>query len=151
MKISLFSVIKLHLSKNTFLKDWRIDHQDQKDEGRVVGEWENKEDEFEKRLALKQKNLLVYLFLGIILVVTGAFAAKYVNASFALSWEAIRWIRAASIVIIVWSVMGKLDDIKSSGGVTYLERTSDFIFKITYAFGVFLGGFSLFLVGVNGA
>ena len=84
-------------------------------------------------------------------MVIGAFAAKFANASFDLSWEAIRWIRAASIVIIVWSVMGKLDDIKSSGGVTYLERTSDFTFKITYAFGVFLGGFSLFLVGVNGA
>jgi len=62
MKISLFSVIKLHLSKNMFLKDWRIDHQNQKDEGRVIGEWEKMEDEFEKRLALKQKTYGFTLF-----------------------------------------------------------------------------------------
>lgn len=150
MKITIFSIIKLHLSKDLFIKDWRLDHKDQGEEGRVVGEWGDKQNEFEQRLELKQRSLRLYLALGVLLVVLGALIAKYVNATFSLSWETVRWIRAVSIVVIVWAVMGKLDDVKSMGGLTYLERASDYAFKLTYAIGVFLGGLSLFLVGVAG-
>jgi cytochrome c biogenesis protein CcdA len=153
MRVTLLSILKLHFAERAFMRDWHRDHLDESEVREGLGEWNAQTDrEFTERLLKKQSSLAVYFGLVAVLVGAGGVVAGVVNAQHPLSWDAVRYIRATALVIVAWAVMGKLDDIKSMGGRTYLERVSDVNFRVLYSLGLFLGGLALFLNGgANGA
>ena len=60
-------------------------------------------------------------------------------------------LRAFSVLCIAWAVWSKLGDIETFKKETLLEKTSQYIWKFFYSFGVFLGSLALFLVATANA
>lgn len=106
-------------------------------------------EEFSNRIKDKQTNLLRSLVWVVFLVVTGALVANYINNSSPLDIFTIRIIRGISIILITWSVLGRLEDIQTNKGQTLLELTNTYLYKWFYSLGVFLGSISLFLESVK--
>ena len=103
-------------------------------------------DSDEKRILKKRKGLIVSFLIVAGLVVAGLFAATLVNQTCPLSLASVRWIRVASVIIIAWSVFGRLGyETETYKGQTLLEITSLRAFKQFYGLGVFLATFGLFL------
>jgi hypothetical protein len=106
------------------------------------------DDEGMKRIE-KKRDTLVESFIWVsFIIILGALLGAYINEVSPFSWPTIRIVRAVSLVLIAWSVLGRLQDMQTMSGRTLLELTSIYLYKWFYSLGLFLGAFTLFLEGV---
>lgn len=149
--MNFVSMLKLVFSEAAFLKA-ELDHIEAK---RKSGEAYQPAEDFRlealARIWAKRRNLFRSALWVIFLVATGALAATWINASCSLSWFWIRIVRAGSVVLIAWAVWSKLGDIETFKKETLLELTSQYLYKVSYSTGIFVGSLALFLEGTSGA
>lgn len=143
----MLTALKLIFSGSAFLKS-ELDHVEKK---RQAGEAYQAANEFapeaRRRIQAKRRNLLKSSAWITFLVLAGVLVATAVNANFPFSWFWVRVVRAISIVLLAWAVWSKIGDIETSKGQTLLEITSQYLYKLLYSLGLFLGAIALFLEG----
>jgi len=103
------------------------------------------------RINGKRKNLFKSFIWVSFLVVTGSLIANYINEISPFEWFTVRVIRSISVILIAWSVFGRIQDIQTMIGETLLELTNSYLYKWFYSLGIFLASISLFLEGVESA
>jgi hypothetical protein len=145
--MNLRATVKLIFSESAFLKS-ELDHIEKK---RQAGEAYQAAADFAPnarlRIQAKRRNLLKSAVWIISLVLAGALIAATINANFTLSGLWVRVVRAVSIVCLAWAVWSKIGDVETFKGQTLIELTSQYLYKLLYSLGVFLGSLALFLEG----
>lgn len=143
---SLLRMIQLLFFPTSFLNA-EINHiRELNAKGYVMGDPDIFRPEAEKRIAKKRKGLLISFLVIAGLVLAGFVAATAINYIYPLPVVAILWFRVASVIVIAWSVLGRIGyETVTYKGETLLEITSVKAFKQFYGLGVFLATFGLFL------
>lgn len=149
--MNLISALKLIFSENAFVRA-ELERLEKK---RLAGEAYQPAADFapEARARVKEKrrNLAKSLLWIALLVMCGIGIAALINAHVPLSWSSVRAVRAISIVFLAWAVWSKIGDIDTFKRETLLELTSQYLYKLLYSAGIFLGSVALFLEGGSGA
>ncbi len=114
--------------------------------GKVYGDPEKYRNTTIDRVAKKRKGQFISFILVLGVVVLGYFVAWILNHNCSFSLTSIRIIRALSIIIVAWGVLGRIGyESPTMGGETLLEITSELSFKQIYCFGIFIVSTALFL------
>jgi hypothetical protein len=115
--------------------------------GHLMSDPESFRPEAEKRIAKKRKGLLISFLIVMVLVFLGFAASTIVNRFFPLPVVVVRWLRMTSVIVIAWSVLGRIGETETWSGETLIEVTSLQVFRKFYGLGVFFMTFALFLEG----
>lgn len=149
--MNLVAALKLALSESAFLKA-ELKHIEAK---RTDGETYQSSREFEpearSRIQAKRRNLLKSLLWITILVISGGSIASLINVVCPSTMLSIRLVRAVSVVCLAWAVWSKFGDVETWEQQTLLELTSQYLYKMLYSLGIFMGSLALFLEGPGGA
>lgn len=146
MLMKIRNVYLLLFNKARFCKLEADDYQEQRHR-RPTRPQQTDEEIALERVSKKRKNLTYSFVFVVFLVSAGVICAHGINTYLALSWNEVKFARVVSVVFIAWSIFGKLDDTASAGGETFLELTSDFLYRLCYSLGIFIATCSLFLQG----
>lgn len=84
--------------------------------------------------------------------VLGLIVAEYINASYRVTLDDLRYIRLLAIVVVGSAVLGRIGyETPTLGGNSLLERTSEGAFKIFYLLGITITTIVLFLEPSSGS
>ena len=149
--MGLLSALKLVFSESAFLRA-ELEHIERKRQaGEAYQAAKDFEQEARSRIQAKRRNLVRSALWIAGLVIGGALVATAVNTYVPLSWFWVRAVRAVSILLLAWAVWSKIGDVETYKKQTLLELTSQYLYKLLYSVGIFLGSVALFLEGPTGA
>jgi len=149
--MNLSSILRLIFSEKSFLEAELTHIEKLRSEGKAYPPADEFRAEALTRIKEKRKNLLKSAAWVLFLVASGAFLALAINEYLKVPMNCVLVLRAFSVLCIAWAVWSKLGDIETFKKETLLEKTSQYIWKFFYSFGVFLGSLALFLVATANA